>query len=152
MTTAAPTDAAASAAASPPGAQYAAAVRNVRLICAVAATIVWVCVAVARMTVLAWVLGFVVCALGGAAYATIGTLILALVCRDRPRPRSDSVIALCTVVFFSLATVAFLAIGVQHHGVKTWVVAFVGAYGAAVIYSAIARLIVSLVRKDTRRC
>ena len=71
--------------------------------------------------------------------------------KDRRESRADTLINLFYVVFFSVATVAFFAIGFQYNNLKTRLVAFVGSYGAATIYSAIARLVVTLSRKDKQR-
>ena len=93
-------------------------------------------------------LAFFGAAFGATAYGTVIKMIIYLVRKDRRESRADTLINLFYVVFFSVATIAFLAIGFQYNNLKTWLIAFVGSYVAASIYSAIARLVVTLSRKD----
>ena len=114
----------------------------------VAGLIVFVSVGLEYMTPTAWVLGFVCSVLGATAYGTIAKMIVDMVRKDRERGRADILIRLFYVVFFALATVVFLTVGVPGNSAKTWIIAFIASYGAAFIYSTIARLIVNLARKD----
>jgi len=113
-----------------------------------AGLIIFVAVGLQYMTLTAWLLGFVCAALGATAYGIIAKTIVDMVRKDRTRNCADILIRLFFVVFFALATVAFITIGLQYGTVKTWIIAFLGSYGAALIYSLIARLIITLVRKD----
>jgi len=128
--------------------KYDSAIRTFYLLFLCAGLIIAVAVGVTHMTAAAWVLGSLFALLGAIVYATIAKLIIDMVRKDRTVARPDILIRLFYVVFFSLATVAFVAIGMQHRDTKTWIIAFVGSYGAAVIYSAIAHLIITLARKD----
>jgi len=128
--------------------KYDAAIRSIYMICFAAGFIIFVTVGMNAMNLQTWLLTFVCCIAGAAFYGTVAKMIINMVRKDRQRSKTDTLIQLFYVVFFAMATVAFLAIGYQEKNAKTWVVAFVGSYGAAVIYSAIARLIITLARKD----
>jgi len=127
--------------------KYDAAVRTFYLLFCAAAVVIFISVGLRYMTAAAWLLGFICSALGAAAYGTIAKLIIGMIRRDRVKSRSDILAQLFYVVFFSAATVAFITIGMRGGSVKTWILAFVGSYGAAFIYSCIARLIIDLARK-----
>jgi len=130
--------------------KYDAAIRAFYLLFYAAGLVIFVAVGLAHMTAAAWLLAFVCAALGATAYGTIAKLIVGMVRSDRTESRADLLIKLFYVVFFSLATVAFLAAGIEYSGLKSWIIAFVAAYGAALVYSTIARLIVTLIRKDNQ--
>ena len=110
--------------------------------------IVIVSVGLEYMTVQAWLLGLVCAAAGATVYGVIAKLIIDLVRKDRKTAKPDVLIRLFYVLFFAVATVAFLAIGFQYGNVKTWIIAFVGSYAGAFIYGSIAWLIITLARKD----
>ena len=110
--------------------------------------IVFVAVGLQYMTILAWVLGLVCSAFGATVYGLIAKSIIDLVRKDRKTAKPDVLIRLFYVLFFTIATVAFVSIGFQYGNVKTWILAFVGSYAGAFIYSSIAWLIITLVRKD----
>lgn len=128
--------------------KYDAAIRSFYLIFYAAGFMIFVAVGLNSMTLQTWLLAFFGAVFGGTAYGTIAKMIINIVRTDRQKNKADTLIQLFYVVFFSLATVAFLAIGFQENNLKTWLIAFVGAYGAATIYSSIAKLIVTLKRKD----
>lgn len=131
-----------------PGNKYDIAIRTIFFIFFVAAVIVAVSVGLAHMTATAWVFGFIGALAGALVYTTIGKIIIDMIRKDRTRRPSDNLIRLFYVVFFALATVAFLTIGLQRHNTRIWIIAFIASYGAAFIYASIGRLIVTLVRKD----
>ena len=95
-----------------------------------------------------WVLAFFCSAFGATVYGTLAKMIINLIRKDKQENKADILVKLFYIIFFSLATVAFLAIGLQEKNIKTWLIAFVGSYGTATIFSTIARLIVTLARKD----
>jgi len=130
------------------GNKYDVAVSTLYLLFYAAGLIIFIAVGLQYMTLAAWLLGFVCAVLGATAYGTIAKLIIGLARKDRTENRADILIRLFFVVFFSLATVAFIAIGLQYGAIKTWIIAFFGSYGAALVYSLVARLIVTLARKD----
>jgi len=113
-----------------------------------AGLIIAVSVGLKYMTVQAWLLGLLGAAVGATAYGMVAKLIIDMVRKDRQTARPDTLIKLFHVVFLAIATVTFLAIGFQYGDAKTWVIAFVGSYGGAFIYASIARLIITLTRKD----
>ena len=128
--------------------KYDAAIRAFYLIFYAAGLIIFVALGLNSMELRTWVLAFFSAAIGATAYGTVVKMIINMVRKDRRESRADTLINLFYVVFFSVATIAFFAIGLQYNNLKTWLIAFVGSYGAAAIYSAIARLVVTLSRKD----
>ena len=113
-----------------------------------AALIIYMAVGLQSMTAEVWVLGFF-CAAGGATvYGVIVKSIIDMVRKDRQTAKPDILIRLFIVIFFAIGTVVFLSVGFQYGTAKTWVIAFIGSYGGAFIYSAIAWLIITLARKD----
>lgn len=128
--------------------KYDMAIRSFYLIFYAAGLIIFFAVGLNSMELQTWILAFFGAVFGATAYGTVVKMIINMVRKDRQKSKADTLINLFYVVFFSLATVAFFAIGFEHNNLKTWLIAFVGSYGAATIYSAIARLIVTLVRKD----
>lgn len=128
--------------------KYDAAIRSFYLIFYAAGLIIFVAVGLSSMTLQVWLLAFFCAALGATAFGTVAKMIISMIRKDMQTRKADTLIKLFYVVFYMIATIAFLAIGFQENNVKIWIIAFVGAYGAATIYSAIARLIVTLVRKD----
>lgn len=131
--------------------KYDAAIRAFYLVFYAAGAIIFIVTGLNSTDIRTWILAFFGAAFGATAYGTIAKMIVNMVRKDRQKSRADTLLQLIFVVFFSLATVAFMAIGLEHGNIKTWAIAFVGAYGAATVYSAIAYLIVGLVRKDKNR-
>ena len=132
------------------GNKYDLATRIFFLLFYAAGLIVFVAVGLQYMTAQAWILGFVCAAAGATAYGMIAKLVIDLVRKDKPRAKADTLMRMFYFVFFALATVTFLTIGFQHNSAKTWVIAFIGSYGAAFIYGSIAWLVITLVRKDKK--
>jgi len=110
--------------------------------------IVFFLVGLDSMKLQTWVLAFFCSAFGATVYGTLAKMIINLIRKDKQENKADILVKLFYIIFFSLATVAFLAIGLQEKNIKTWLIAFVGSYGTATIFSTIARLIVTLARKD----
>ena len=133
------------------GNQYDTAIRACYLLFYIIGFIVFIAVGLQYMTLTAWLLGLFGAAFGATVYGTIVRMIINMVRKDRTKSRADILIQLFYVVFFAIATVVFLALGMQYHNAKTWIIALVGSYGGAFVYSLIARLIITLVRKDKRR-
>ena len=98
-----------------------------------------------------WMLSFVCCTLGATANGTAAKIIITVIrndLQDGKKVKAESVLRLSYLVIFSIATIIFVSTGIENGTVKSWLIAFVGSYGGAVIYSAIARLIITFIRKD----
>lgn len=94
-----------------------------------------------------WLLGLIAAVCGAAAWGTLAYFIISLVRKDKPKAdKYDFVSRTVYIVFFMIATIAFAAIGFQYGTLKTWIIAFIGAYGAAAVYGSIAKLIITLVK------
>jgi hypothetical protein len=122
------------------------------LVFALGALIIYVCVCLLNDgDWKVWLLGFFAAACGAAAWGTLAYFIISLVRKDKERNKYDLVSRMIYILFFIIATIAFIAIGFQYGTVKIWIIAFIGAYGAAVVYGSIAKLIITLVRKDKKK-
>ena len=113
--------------------------------------IVFFAVGLKHMNLWVWLSSFVGCMLGATAYGTVAKIIITVVrkdLQDGKKVKAESVLRLSYLVIFSIATIIFVSAGIENGTVKSWLIAFVGSYGGAVIYSAIARLIITLIRKD----
>lgn len=98
-----------------------------------------------------WLLTFVCCAIGATGYGTVVRIAITMIrkdLQDGKKIKAELILKLLYIVFFSLATILFIAIGLEKGTAKAWLTAFVGTFGGAVIYSAIARVIVTFIRKD----
>ena len=98
-----------------------------------------------------WILTLVCCAFGATAYGTVAKIIITMIRKDLQegkKVKAESVLKLSYLVIFSIATIIFVATGIENGTAKSWVIAFVASYGGAVIYSAVARLIVTILRKE----
>jgi hypothetical protein len=94
-----------------------------------------------------WILGFFGAACGAAAWGTLAYFIISLVRKDKEKiNKYDLVSRMIYIIFFIVATIAFIAIGFKYGTLKIWIIAFIGAYGAAIVYGTIAKLIITLVR------
>ena len=60
------------------------------------------------------------------------------------------VLKLSYLLIFSFAAIIFVATGIEHGDAKSWIIAFISSFGGAVIYSALARLVVTLIQKDKK--
>jgi len=130
------------------GNQYDSAIRACYLLFYAAGFLIFIAVGLQHMTLKTWLLGFFGAVFGATVYGTIVKMIIGMVRKDRVKSRSDILIRLFYLVFFSIAVVVFLTLGLQYHNVKSWAIAFIGSFGAALVYSLIARLIITLARKD----
>ena len=128
--------------------KYDNAIRSFYLLFYVGGFIIFFLVGLESMKLKTWFLAFFCSAFGATVYGTVAKMIINMIRKDKQENKADILIKLFYIIFFSLATVAFLAIGFQENNIKTWIIAFVGSYGTATIFSTITRLIVSLARKD----
>ena len=98
-----------------------------------------------------WTLGAVAAVCGAAAWGTLTYFIISLIRKDKPKEHKyDLVSKVIYIILFIVATIAFVAIGFQYGTFKTWIIAFLGAYGAAAVYGSVAKLVITLVRKDKK--
>ena len=98
-----------------------------------------------------WALSFVCCALGATAYGTVAKIIITTIRKDLEdgkKVKAESVLRLSYLVIFSIATIIFVATGIEKGTVTGWLISLVGSYGGALIYSAVVRLIITFIRKD----
>lgn len=128
--------------------KYDTAIRSFYLLFYVGGFIVFFSVGLESMKLQTWVLAFFCSAFGATVYGTIAKMIINMIRKDKQKNKADILIKLFYIIFFSLATVAFLAISLQENNIKIWLIAFVGSYGTATIFSTIVQLIVTLARKD----
>ena len=131
--------------------KYDVAIRMCYLIFYSIGVIVFFSLGLQYMKLWVWVLAFVCCALGGTAYGTVAKIIITVIrkdLQDGKKVKAESVLRLAYLVIFSIATIIFVATGIEGGAAKSWLISFVGSYGGAVIYSALARLIVTFIRKD----
>jgi len=91
--------------------KYDSAIRTFYLLFYAAGLIVWVALGLTYMTPAAWIGGLFCAALAATAYGTVANMIVGLIRKDRIKNRADTLIRLFFVLLFSVATVAFLAIG-----------------------------------------
>jgi len=131
--------------------KYDTAIRCFYAIFAAIGLIVFVAVSLQYMTWQAWLFSGFGSVLGATALSLIVRSMINMFRDDQPVAKADVLIRVFYIVFFTIATVAFVSIGFQWNNTRTWIIAFVGAYAAALIYSTIARLIVTLARKDNRQ-
>lgn len=120
------------------------------LIFGVGALIIYVCVGLTSDGGWqVWLLGIIAAICGAAAWGTLAYFIISLVRKDKPKTNKYDLISRAIyILFFIVATIAFVAIGFQYGQTKTWIIAFIGAYGAATVYGTVAKLIITLIRKD----
>ena len=133
--------------------KYDVAIRMCYLIFSAIAVIVFVSLGLQYMKLWVWALSFVCCALGAAVYGTIAKTIITVIRRDlqfSKKVKVKSVLNLSYLVIFSIATIIFVATGIEGGSAKAWLISFVCSYGGAVIYSAIAKLIATLIRKEDK--
>ena len=130
------------------GNKYDMAIRTFYLIFYAAALIIFFTVGLNSMELKTWIIAFFCAAFGATVYGTIAKMIITMIRKDKQKRKADTLIKLFRIVFFSLSTVAFLAIGFQENNTKAWIIAFVGSYGASAIFSAISQLIITLAGKD----
>ena len=98
-----------------------------------------------------WALSFVCCALGATAYGTVAKIIITTIRKDLEdgkKVKAESVLRLSYLIIFSIATIIFVATGIEKETVTGWLISLVCSYGGALIYSAVARLIITFIRKD----
>ena len=134
-----------------PDNKYDTAVQMCCLIFCSAGIIVFFSLGLQYMKLWVWLLSFICCALGAAAYGTAAKIFITVIqkdLQDGKKVKAESVLKLSYLVIFSIASVIFLSAGIEGGTVKTWLLSFVGSYGGAVIYSAVVRLIIALIRKD----
>ena len=124
------------------------AIRSFYLIFYTAGFIVFLAVGLNSMNIKTWILAFLCSIFGATVYGTIAKMIINMVRKDKQVDKLGILKRLFYVILFSLATVAFLAIGLEEKTIKTWIIAFVGSYGGAIIFSSIAQLIITLAKKD----
>lgn len=120
---------------------------------AVGALIIYVCVCATNEAAdwKVWLLGIIAAVCGAAAWGTLAYFIISLIRKDKPKVNKYDLISRAIyIIFFIVATIAFVAIGFQYGTLKVWIIAFIGAYGAATVYGSIAKLIITLVRKDKK--
>ena len=128
--------------------KYDAAIRASYIICYAAGFIIFFAVGLDSMELKTWIIAFPCCTFGATVYGTIAKMVINAIRKDKIESKADTLIKLCHIVFFAIATAAFLASGFTYGGLKYWIIAFVGSYGGAVICSAIAQVVVSFLRKD----
>ena len=131
--------------------KYDVAIRMCYLIFYSIGVIVFFSLGLQYMKLWVWVLSFVCCTLGATAYGTVAKIIITTIRKDLEdgkKVKAESALRLSYLVIFSIATIIFVATGIEGGTVKSWLISFVCSYGGAVIYSAIARLIITLIRKD----
>ena len=100
-----------------------------------------------------WLLTFVCCVVGAIVFGVIAKTLINTIRKDRQKDKkvkADLVKRLLYIFIFSMATVAFITIGIEESGddIKYWIITLVGSYGGAVIASALVRMIVTFARKD----
>ena len=128
-------------------------IRLFYLVFGAGAFIIYICVCVAAGSAdwKVWVLGAVASVCGAAAWGTLASFIVSLVRKDKPEVNKyDLVSKAIYIILFIVATIAFVATGFQYGTLKAWIIAFIAAYGAAAVYGSIAKLIITLVRKDRK--
>ena len=130
--------------------KYDAAIRAFYAVFYIAGFIVFFAVGLEHMKLRTWILAFVCAFFGATVYGAIAKGIINFIRRDRKDSKPDALRKLLQTVFFAVATVAFIAVGVQENQTKTWLIAFVGAYGGAFIFTVIAQLIIFMTQKETR--
>ena len=114
-------------------------------------TIVFFSIGLRYMKLWVWLLSLVCCALGATAYGTIAKKIITMIrenLEDGKKVKIESVLKLVYLLIFSFAAIIFVAAGIEKGTVTAWLIAFVSSFGGAVIYSALARLIITFLRKD----
>ena len=132
--------------------KYDVAVRMCYLIFCTIGVIVFFTLGLQYMKLWVWALSFVCCALGAAAYGTAAKIIITMIRKDMldgKKVKAESVLRLSYIIIFCIAAIIFVSAGTENGTAKSWLISFVGSYGGAVIYSAIARLIIAFIRKDT---
>ena len=117
------------------------------LLFSVGALIITVSVGVMNNDWQIWLLAIFGSALGAAAYGVLAHMIVSIIRKDKPhKDKYDLISKAIYMLFYALATVAFITIGFEHRQTKVWIITFVCAYGAATIYGTIAKLIIMLVK------
>lgn len=131
--------------------KYDAAIRTSYLIFYSIGAIIFLTVGLQRMELWIWAISFVYCLLGATAYGTVAKIIITLIRKDqknKKKAKAKSILKLSYLVIFSIATIIFISIGIEHNDPKSWLISFIATYGGAVVYSAIARLIITLTQKN----
>ena len=131
--------------------KYDVAIRMCYLIFYSIGTIVFFSVGLQYTKLWVWLLALVCCALGATAYGTIAKKIIIMVREKLQYGRkvdAESVLKISYLLIFSFAAIIFVSAGLEKGTTTSWLIAFVASFGGAVIYSALARLIVTFIRKD----
>lgn len=129
--------------------KYDRAIKLFYLIFGVAGLMVFLIVGIINNNPQIWLFAFFGAAAGTAAWGTLTYFIVSLIRKDEPASNKyDNISWAVYVLFFIIATIAFIATGLHYANAKTWLIAFIGAYGAAAVYGTIAKVIINLIRKD----
>ena len=117
------------------------------LIFACGAAIIAVSVGVMNNDWQTWVQGLLIAICGAAAFGFLAHFIISLIRNDKPNVNKyDLVSRSLFILFYIVASIAFIGIGFQYMQTKIWIIAFVGAYGAATIYASVAKLIITVIK------
>ena len=134
--------------------KYDVTIRMIYIIFYSIAVIIFFSLGLQYMKLWVWALSFVCCALGATAYGTIAKIIINMIrgkLQDGKKIDVGLVLKLSYLLIFSFAAIIFVAAGIEYGDAKSWIIAFISSFGGAVIYSALARLVVTLIQKDKKQ-